>query len=145
MGVHFGAQCRVIAGTLSMLLALDVLPSVFVGAHVLAELSSPTFGKLFGTSVDDLAPHEGYIRQLVDREGLDYDAVAERLRSEKSMRVINDVVLGYLKRLDASPAISSPTLATVADLTAHESYVRHLAEVEGLLANVPQLVGQPWP
>ena len=68
--MHFGPKCRVISGTLSMLLALDVLPGVFVGAHVLAELSSPTFGR-FNTSMDDLAAHEDYISQLVDEEGLD--------------------------------------------------------------------------
>ena len=51
-----------------MLLAFDVLPGAFVGAHVLAELSSPTFGKR--CSMDDLALHKDYICQLVDEEGL---------------------------------------------------------------------------
>ena len=136
MGVHFGAQCRVIAGTLFMLLALDVLPSVFVGAHVLAELSSPSFGRP-NASMADLAAHADYIRELVDQDGLDYGAVADRLRSEKSMCVSNNVVRGYLKRLEASTAIGSAApaaaaiFATVADLAVHEAYIRHPA-MEGL-------------
>ena len=143
MGVHFGAQCRVIAGTLSMLLALDVLPSVFVGAHVLAELSSPSFGRP-NASMADLAAHADYIRELVDQDGLDYGAVADRFRSEKSIGVSTTVVRGYLKRLDASRAAPSTaaigsaapavgaTFATVADLAVHEAYVRHLVDAEGL-------------
>ena len=136
MGVHFGAQCRVIAGTLSMLLALDGLPSLLVGAHVLAELSSPSFGRP-NASMADLAAHADYIRELVDQDGLDYGAVADRLRSEKSMCVSNNVVRGYLKRLEASTAIGSAApaaaaiFATVADLAVHEAYIRHLA-MEGL-------------
>ena len=145
MDLHFG-YCRGISGTLSMLLAFDMLPGVFVGAHVLAELSSPTFGKTGGPAITmaDLSEHEGYIRQLVDQEDLDYHAVADRLRSEKSMRVSTDVVRGYMKRLCGSfaspskaaigtavPATGSP-FATLADLAVHEAYVRRLAEEEGL-------------
>ena len=145
MDLHFG-YCWGISGTLSMLLAFDMLPGVFVGAHVLAELSSPTFGKTGGPAITmaDLSEHEGYIRQLVDQEDLDYHAVADRLRSEKSMRVSTDVVRGYMKRLSgpfaapstaaigtAAPATGS-LFATVADLAVHEAYVRRLADVEGL-------------
>ena len=145
MDLHFG-YCRGISGTLSMLLAFDMLPGVFVGAHVLAELSSPTFGKTGGPSITmaDLAEHEGYIRQLVDQEDLDYHDVADRLRSEKSMPVATNVVRGYMKRLSdpfaapstaaigtAAPATGS-TFATIADLAVHEAYVRRLADEEGL-------------
>jgi len=129
-----------------MLLAFDMLPGVFVGAHVLAELSSPTFGKTGGPAITmaDLSEHEGYIRQLVDQEDLDYHAVADRLRSEKSMRVSTDVVRGYMKRLSGPVAAPSTaaigtaalatgsTFATVADLAVHEAYVRRLADQEGL-------------
>ena len=126
-----------------MLLALDVLPGVFVGAHVLAELSSPTFGRSI-TSIAELAAHEDYICQVVDEVGLDYGAVADRFRSEKSIGVSTMVVRGYLKRLDASRAAPSTaaigsaapavgaTFATVADLAVHEAYVRHLVDAEGL-------------
>ena len=70
-----------------MLLAFDTLPSVLVGAHMLGELSSPTFGKREEedtTTMDDLREHEGYIRQLVEDEDLDYPSIADRLRSIKS-------------------------------------------------------------